>query len=71
MNLNRHALGSAKLPPLKQRNRPIDLEHGATVEMAIQIEVVVDRSMDSSKLLQRSKTSKPLHRVLSSSQWQM
>ena len=40
-----------KLPPLNQGILAIDFEGFATVEMAVLIEVVMDRSMDRSEFL--------------------
>ena len=55
-----------KLTPLGQRGSAIFFEGFAAVEMTVEIEMIVDRGMDGSKLLQGLHVPKFRHRAFSS-----
>tara|TARA_B100000809_G_scaffold160092_1_gene157460 strand:+ start:140 stop:529 length:390 start_codon:yes stop_codon:yes gene_type:complete len=58
-----------QLPPLGQCRGAVLLEDFAAVEMAFQIEVVVDRGVDGDELLQSLHLPEFGHRSLSSPEW--
>jgi hypothetical protein len=60
--------GTAKLTPLGKSSGAIALDVGSTDEVALLIEVVVDRGMGGGELLQAAHPPEELHRPLSSSQ---
>ena len=59
------------MTPLGQGGRAVLLEDIAAVEVALLIEVIVDRSVDGSKLLEDLHVPEFRHRTLSSSEWLM
>ena len=58
-----------QLTPLGQRGGAVLLEDVASVEVAVVIEVVVNRSVDGGEFLQGLAISEPRHRVFSSPEW--
>jgi hypothetical protein len=60
--------GKAKLTPVGKSSGTISLEIGSTDEVALLIEVVVDRGMGGGELLQAAHPPEALHRPFSSSQ---
>ncbi len=72
-NLNRPAKGaglrrsSRQLTPFGQSGRSVLLEEISAVEMAVLVEMIVDRGVSGSELLQGFDVSEPGHRALPSS----
>jgi hypothetical protein len=60
--------GGTEFAPLGKSSGTISLEVGSTDEVALLIEVVVDRGMGGGKLLEAAHPPEALHRPLSSSQ---
>ena len=57
-----------KLTPLSQRDRAVLLDVVATCALTVEVEVVVDRSMDGGELLQGLHVPELRHRPLPSSE---
>jgi hypothetical protein len=57
---------SGKLTPFGQRGRAVPFEDFAAVEMTVEVEVVVDRGMDGSKLLKGLDVPESCHGPFSS-----
>ena len=60
-----------KLTPLGESGGAVELENGAGVKVALQVEMVVNGSMNGGEFLQTSHTSKAQHRPFSSPKWLM
>ena len=56
-----------KLTPLSQRDRAVLLEVGTTGELTVEVEVVVDRSVDGGELFQELRLPEFCHLSLPSS----
>ena len=56
-----------ELPPFGQGDLPVFLEPVAVVEVAFEVEVIVDGRMDGGEHLKTSHSSEPEHRPLASS----
>ena len=61
-------LSGCKLPPLSQRSSAGWFENVAAVEMALVVEVVVDRDVNGGELLQGLDVPEPGHRSVSSAE---
>ena len=62
-------LSGRKLTPLGQGCRAVLLEDVTAIEVAVEIEVIMDRGMDGSELLQGLYVSEFCHCSLSSPEW--
>jgi hypothetical protein len=62
-------LGCAEAAPLDKSGGAVQLEILSVVEMALRIEMVVNRSVYRDEFLQTSHPPKSQHRPLSSSKW--
>ena len=61
-------ISGSKLLPLDEGSGSSLFENVSAVEMALVVEVVVDRGMDRSEFLQGLDVSEPSHRAFSSSE---
>jgi len=64
-------LSGRQLTPLSQSCRAVLLKGITAVEMAVEVEMIVDRGVNGSKFLQGLDVSEPGHCSLSSSEWLM
>jgi len=62
-------ISGRKLPPYGEGGRAVLLEDIAAIEVAIVIEMIVDRGVDGGKFLQGLDVPELCHRTLSSSKW--
>jgi len=60
------AVSGRQLTPLGQGGGTVLFEDVAAIEVAVLVEVVVDRGVGGGKFLQGPYISEPLHRILSS-----
>ena len=67
----RRISGCTELTPLGKSGGAVQLEIVSAVEVALVVEVIMDRGVNGGKFLQASHAPKTLHRLFSSSQWQM
>ena len=59
------------MTPLSQSGRAVLLKDVAAIEVAVKIEVIMDRGMDGSELLKGLHVPETCHRALSSREWLM
>jgi hypothetical protein len=64
----KHFVSGGKLPPLAKRDSLVLLEDFAAIEMAVVVEVIVDRSMGGGEFLQGLYVSELRHRAFSPSE---
>ena len=68
LKAEKERLSGCKLPPLSQRSSVGWFENVAAVEMALVVEVVVDRGVNGGELLQGLDVPEPDHRSVSSAE---